>query len=87
MSSPEKRQKITEVYAMIFNDTFLPIYVIYTLFIELGLKEEQEPIKYILYLRIYIPSLKNKINGCNSVLDNKVQFWINEEHVSILFYT
>lgn len=30
--------------------TFLPIYVIYTLFIELGLKLEQEPIKYILYL-------------------------------------
>lgn len=58
MSSPEKRQNVTEIYAMlasmIFTDTFLPICIIYTLFIELGLKVEQEPIKYILYLIEFI---------------------------------
>lgn len=57
MYSPEKRENVTEVYAMLasmFLVTFLPIYVIYTLFIELGLKVEQEPINYILYLTEFI---------------------------------
>lgn len=72
--------------SVIFNDTFLTINVIYTLFIELNLKVEEAHFKCILY-RISILSLKNNINGYSSVLDHKVQFWINEEHASILFYT
>lgn len=34
--------------------TFPPMYVIHTLFFELGLKAEQDAIKYILYLTEFI---------------------------------
>lgn len=57
MYRPEKRENVTEIYAMLASMilvTFLPIYVIHTLFFELGLKVEQEPIKYILYLTEFI---------------------------------